>query len=334
MSYLKRDTVTFTSHQELNKIITLLFKDYYSRSKLELPFDMELREFAYQPFGKDTYVRHLSFGSEKELLDYITHNIPLHLFFSSAKYQIPSADDMELKGWIGADLQFDIDADEICNPKTISFCPICGKVLTNSKCEEHGIATTFSEITGKCLSKALEQALTIKDILKDDFALDSKIYFSGNRGFHVYVECSGDCALMDSEERKQIVDYISGKCSQKFKGGRENDPGWIGRLAKGIEKTVFDEQVTIDVKRLVRIPGSIHGKSGLIVKKVESNNFSFDSSLCPFAGSAIFFPLITGEFQLLDSKVKMIRGDPIKLDVCLAIYAHLKGLGEVKLYVR
>ncbi|BDC19753.1 DNA primase small subunit PriS [Acidianus sp. HS-5] len=320
--------------QELNKIILMLFKSYYDKAELELPEDVELREFALQPFGKDTYVRHLSFSSALELKNFLLENVPLHLFYSTAKYQIPSAKEMDEKGWMGADLQFDIDADELCEVRKINFCPVCGAEVEGEKCPKDNAETIeFVEISTECINKALENTLIIRDILKEDFGLTPELYFSGNRGFHVYVKCSGDCALLDSDDRKEIVDYIKGIGVPKYSSALSTDPGWAGRKARGIQGTVVDEEVTIDVKRLFRIPNSIHGKSGLLVRKIEGN-FEFSESLSPFSGYVTFLPYISGKFQILGETLELSRGIPIKLTASLGVYAHLKGLGEVKLYVR
>ncbi|ARM77160.1 DNA primase small subunit PriS [Acidianus manzaensis] len=325
----------FTLLLELNKIISILFKEYYEKANLELPPDIELREFAYQPINKNTYVRHLSFTSDIELKTFLRNNIPLHLFYSSARYQIPSAKEMEEKGWMGADLQFDIDADEICQTRKFNFCPRCGSIVDGEKCPRDGVDTIeYQEITPECIEKAYQNTLIIYDILKNDFGLSPTLYFSGNRGFHVYVTCFGECALLSSEDRKKIIDYIQGIGVPNYQGTSIEDPGWPGRYARGITKTILDEQVTIDTKRLVRIPGSLHGKSGLIVRKISTEKFELIKDLSPFSGSVIFSPYISGEFRLIDEKIKFDKGIPIKMDASLGIYAYLKGLGEVKLYVR
>ncbi|AWR97668.1 DNA primase small subunit PriS [Acidianus sulfidivorans JP7] len=325
----------FTLLPELNKILLMLFKDYYEKATLQLPSDMELREFAYQPLNKSTYVRHLSFNSEIELKEFLRNNVPLHLFYSSARYQIPSAKEMEEKGWMGADLQFDIDADEICQTEKFNFCPVCGSKVDGEKCPRDNVDTIeYQEITQECIDKAYQNTLIIYDILKEDFGFNPSIYFSGNRGFHVYVVCYGECALMSSSDRKKIIDYIQGVGLPKYENTSIEDPGWPGRVARGITKTILDEQVTIDVKRLVRIPYSLHGKSGLIVKEVSTEKFEFSKDLSPFNGSVIFLPYISGEFKIIDEKVRFDKGIPIKLDASIGIYAFLKGLGEVKLYVR
>lgn len=330
-------TGTFILHQGQNNLIKALFRHYYSNSKLDLPNDMELREFALQPFGLDTYIRHLSFHSEEELRQYITNvNVPLHLFYSSARYQLPNAKNMEEKGWMGSDLLFDIDSDHICSLRSIRFCPICGNQVSGEKCDRDNVeALEYIEMTNECISKGLEEARKLVEILENDFGLKPKVYFSGNRGFHVQVDCYGDCALLDSDDRKEIVDYITGYGVPNYPNADSNSPGWVGRKNRGIKGVMIDEQVTIDTKRLVRIPNSLHGKSGLIVKELDSlDNFSLDESLSPFDGYVAFLPYLNIETEALGRRIKLNRGTPIRIEASIGVYLHLKNLGEVKAYVR
>ncbi|WP_338601884.1 DNA primase small subunit PriS [Sulfolobus tengchongensis] len=328
---------TFTLHQGQSNLIKNFFRQYYSNANLELPKDMELREFALQPFGSDTYIRHLSFVSIDELKNYIVNvNIPLHLFYSSARYQLPAAKNMDEKGWMGSDLLFDIDADHICQLRSIRFCPICGSEVSSEKCERDGSeAIEYTEMTNECINRGLDEARKLVDIIENDFGLKPKVYFSGNRGFHVQVDCFGDCALLDSDERKEIVEYVMGVGVPEYPAGDDTAPGWVGRRNRGIKGVEVDEQVTIDTKRLIRIPNSIHGKSGLIVKELNSiDDFKLNESLSPFKGFTVFLPYITIETEALDRRIKLYRNVPIKIEASIGVYLHLKGLGEVKAYVR
>lgn len=323
----------FTLPRGPSKIVRGLLKEYYERAQLMLPFDVELREFAYQPLDGGSYVRHISLQNEAEVRQMATREIPGHLFYSSAKYQRPAARDMEEKGWMGSDLQFDIDADHLCQVRRIVFCPICGEEVTGDRCPRDGTESMeYVEITQDCLEKALEQATTLTDILKDDFGLIPRLFFSGNRGFHVLVECSGECALMDSEDRREVVKYVTGDGVPDYRGSLQ-DPGWPGRQARGVKGVQVDEQVTVDVRRLVRIPGSVHGKSSLLVKEV-TGEFRLDQGLSPFTGSAIVLPYLSGEFLLIDRTFRLERGVPLKLDASYGMFAWAKGLGEVTFYVR
>ena len=87
------------------------------------------------------------------------------------------------------------------------------------------------------LGEAAYQIMELSGILKDKFALkDLTMVFSGSRGYHIHVR--DDCIQsLNRYERSQIVDYV---------------------IARGIE---IDAPVTCDMSRLIRLPGSIHGKT-------------------------------------------------------------------------
>ncbi|TRM85623.1 hypothetical protein DJ521_07500, partial [Sulfolobus sp. E3] len=116
-----------------------------------------------------------------------------------ARYQLPSAKNMDEKGWMGSDLLFDIDADHLCNLRRVKFCPVCGNLVEGDRCERDNVeALEYVEMTNECISRGLEEARRLVNVLENDFSFKPKVYFSGNRGFHVHVECYDDCALLDS----------------------------------------------------------------------------------------------------------------------------------------
>jgi DNA primase small subunit len=139
-----------------------------------------------------------------KLRAFLIEQKPLHVYFSVAKYKDPGNIIMAEKGWIGADLIFDIDYDALKEPT---------------------------------LGEAAYQVEVLSGILKDKFALkDLTMAFSGSRGYHIHVR--DDCIQsLDRNERGQIAEYV---------------------MAKGIE---IDAPVTCDLSRLIRLPGSIHGKT-------------------------------------------------------------------------
>ena len=294
---------------------------------------MELREFAVQPFDSESYIRHLAFNSEAELRQFLLEKVPLQVYFSAGKYQTPSAKDMESMGWMGSDLMFDLDAEEFCEVRERFFCPIGGEELESKTCLSHNAeAITYSEVSLDCLKTVLRKAQDLVKILREDFGLEGSIIFSGNRGFHVNVDCYGDCALLDPEDRKQIVEYLT---DPKVEAGSPEDPGWPGRLAKGIEPLKLDAQVTIDVHRLRRIPGSLNGKSGLPVMRVSSES-DLEGLLykSPFKGKGVVKPLISGDIVIYDREVRLEKDVEKVLEGPVAVYLALKGLGRLKAYVK
>lgn len=189
--------------------------------------------------------------------------------------------------------------------RKFNFCPICG-VPVEGVCSHHGQAVEFLEINEVCLKVALNHTFRLIDVLKDDLGMPGRAYFSGNRGFHVHVECKGECGRLGSNERREVVSYIT---------------------SKGV---VLDQQVTIDVRRLTRIPGSLHGKSGLLVKEVKSESeFTYDTQLSPFTGITIFVPNVDIEVRVLDRDIKLRKGTPTKVETAVGVHMSLKGLGRI-----
>lgn len=275
-----------------------LYKMYYSlRPGLREPRDIERREFAFQYFGSDTYHRHLSFSSMSEVLDHMIENPPRQAYYSVALYELPEAKSMEEKGWIGSDLFFDIDVDHL---------PECDGVLPNTE----------------CLLKGLEMAYRVVDMAKRDFGAEAGyVYFTGHRGFHIVVECS-ECFTLGREERREIAQYIAAQGLdfniifplEPPKGYQpalpsEEEPGWRGWIAKqlgggatgslkslgkdwidqlydAVRKTAveIDHQVTQDPSRLLRIEGSLNGKTSLLVVGVSRDWRPDYRYLSPFKG--------------------------------------------------
>ncbi len=311
------------------------FRTYYANHELLLPDRFGRREYAFVLFGGKGMIRHLGFDKKQQFMGYIRDRVPQHIYYSSAYYQQPGAPTMQEKGWMGAELIFDLDSDHLPNADKMSF--------------EESLLVVKKEF------KKL-----VEDFLIDDFGFDLKyieLFFSGGRGYHCHVKDPMVFDL-DSNERREIVDYITardlidsailrehvvergafrGRTFASVKSLRMPSPdekGWPGRISRGIieilvdiknsddpleklaeygvkpqdaeelskylsderfdrikeglldqSKTMrkfflnralrksavslsageTDEPVTCDVKRLIRLPGSLHGKTGLRV---------------------------------------------------------------------
>ena len=57
--------------------------------------------------------RHIKFSSRKEVSNYLSRVSPAHCYHSVAYYSEPNKSIMIDKEWLGADLNFDLDADHL-----------------------------------------------------------------------------------------------------------------------------------------------------------------------------------------------------------------------------
>jgi len=93
------------------RIIQERFSRYYSGASLTVE-NMPMREFAFMFYNREGMARHLAFNPVT-LKKFVLKHVPAHTYYPSALYQKPDAKTMEEKGWTGAELIFDLDADNI-----------------------------------------------------------------------------------------------------------------------------------------------------------------------------------------------------------------------------
>lgn len=373
------------------------FFTYYLKPNIEFPDRFDRREYAF--IIDDVMHRHISFSSKDSLLSYLKINVPMHCYYSSAYYKEPSAESMQDKKWMGAELIFDLDADHLPH-------------VTNLSYEE-------------ALDEVKKELKKLLSFLIEDFGFREKeisIYFSGGRGYHCHV-INKEILTLTSKERREIVDYIMARGIdidevvkerkiEKRMGGKiyfdktyeifPQQGGWKGRIAReiirflkrikemerenaiemlmqfeGIGKKLAeeiydklsderlrrieegridqgkafkkianslairlsvtlqsgaDEPVTADIKRLIRLPGSLHGKTGLMVKKINIDELDEFNPL----NDAIVFGDDLVEIKILKPfKIKMMENEynlkkgSVKVPEYLAVFLVGRGIGIV-----
>lgn len=167
----------------------------------------------------------MSFQSLLDLKKFLADNPPRHVYYSSARYREPANPIMDEKKWLGSDLVFDIDANEIRECIEIKgaiqlrFCNKCGYTTTESEARICPYCSSelkkFDHISFKCINMAKDHIVKLLDILREDFGFkDIVIAFSGHRGFHMVVELNEDYRYLSSDERREIVSYI--KLSEQY----------------------------------------------------------------------------------------------------------------------
>jgi len=177
--------------EETKRFVKSKFEEYYRRAKLKVPKDFGMREWGFVLFDgyfpeKLVMRRHKSFASKEDLVNYLRENAPAHAYYSSALYKY-SAADMANKGWLGADLIFDLDADHI---------------VSEAEFQRY----SYEEM----LELVKLETLKLIDFLNDDFGFedeDIKLVFSGSRGYHIHIKTE-EVRGLGSRERREIVDYV------------------------------------------------------------------------------------------------------------------------------
>ena len=196
------------------------YKGYYFRKadSIGFPDEIRSREFGYIPFGGGM-VRHLSFKSAGDATAEILRQSPSSVYCSNARYESPTLP-MESKGWLGAELIFDIDATDIPTPCKKShdfwYCEKChasGRLPKPPACPKcKGQTADFHGTCSVCLAASKEHTLRVVDFLLKDFGVSSKdvsAYFSGNRGYHLQVY-DARFEQLDQQGRAEIADYVMG----------------------------------------------------------------------------------------------------------------------------
>ncbi|HJX23522.1 MAG TPA: DNA primase small subunit PriS [Candidatus Bathyarchaeia archaeon] len=243
------------------EVIRRQFSQFYEKNnhKITYPSHLESREFGFLLFKEGYMVRHKSFRDYLALRDFIRATSPSDVYYSTAYYKRPEYE-MEKKGWMGADLCFDIDADHLETP--------CKQSHDSWKCVQCGTAGFGNppEICPACHAKRFEannwfckdclkasklETLRLLAVLREDFGFqtsDLDVCFSGHRGFHVHVEDKRVIGL-DQSARKEIVDYVMGTgIDLKYYGFPQkeairgnirtrfdsDEPGWRGRAARNV----------------------------------------------------------------------------------------------------
>lgn len=243
------------------------FAEFYKNkaTDIDAPSSIEQREFGFLIFKRNVMVRHKGFSTVETLRSFIRQIVPLHAYYSTAYYELPE-EKMEGKGWLGADLYFDIDADHVpteCGKVhdswTCKNCDFSGKGAAPETCPmcDNRSFNEKSWPCDVCLESAKQEMMKLVDLLTEDFGFSSSevsVSFSGGRGYHVHVENE---AIRDlsSVARKEMVDYITGVGleptfhglgesgvgrSRGLSGPNLGDIGWRGRIARGTHEFLLD----------------------------------------------------------------------------------------------
>ena len=371
----------FSTSKDSLEFLKNRFREYYEKNNIDLPDRFGRREFAFILFEGKGMIRHIGFEKKAQFTNFLKEKSPCHVYYSSAYYKKPNAPTMQEKNWMGAELIFDLDSDHLPDADKLSYSQ-----------QLEAVKEEFFKL--------------VNDFLIEDFGFNEKyisLYFSGGRGYHCHVTDPRIFDL-DSSERREIVDYITGRdlrdslifheqvtgkrrygqrdypSGKSLKMPKPEEPGWKGRISRGIIDIVYeikksndpidklreygvnrsdaekllldlsddridrikegkldqskmirkfflnnalrktavamsagetDEPVTCDVKRLIRLPGSLHGKTGLKVEKISLDDLKEFDPLT----DAVVFSEDTIKIDLKNPFKIKIKGESFNLEL-------------------
>lgn len=335
------------------------FSRYYQSWTLDSPERLQARELGFIPFF-GTMIRHRKVNTLKEMDTFVKTAVPRHLYYSSAYYRRPDEKKMQDKEWLGAELIFDLDADHIQSERKLTY------EETLSLIREHTIRLVEKYLLGDLGFYKSEILLFFSGgrgyhvhVLSDRvYGLTS----DSRREIASYIKGEG----VSMEEFLKVEKYIpvnhggwiQGVASlitghPDLKGMSKQIPtleaslqvyrtGGV-RKQRSVAKSVkelrdanmaeIDEPVTTDVHRLIRYPGSLHGKTGFKVKKVDIDslaNFDPLSECIPevFTGTEDEVELSERLRITLHGVKYDIPKGKTRLPGHVALYAVLSGRGQ------
>ncbi len=104
------------------------------------------------------------------------------------------------------------------------------------------------------LEEAKEDTLKLIEAIREINLTIKYVVFSGHKGFHIHCKMPSLSNIEDAtlSMKKSLVDKLNAKTEELF-----------GHVIP------IDEAVSYDTRRIMRIPGTIHGETGNIVEKVD-----------------------------------------------------------------
>lgn len=257
---------------------------------------LSLREWAFDPKGEGITDRKNKFEDLRDLEDYVKALAPYGAYTSTALYTTPQ----KLQGWIGAELVFDIDAKDLplkrCNHELGKVCPIClddGREVALNLLrllrEEIGFKKTIVVYSGRgfhirVLDKwAMELndkgRAQLLDYLLGNISLNTSIpsptwrviiswlrYYLSKASYETLQAAGIDHYKKIKDESLKIIRAL--KNMEKPKGIGKKQILALLKDNKKLTQKLVDRKVTVDIKRVIRLPSSLHSKVGLKVTLV------------------------------------------------------------------
>jgi DNA primase small subunit len=292
-------------------------------SKKDLPdfilHTLSLREFGFDLDGSGPSHRYNQFLTVEQLADFLRSKAPYGAYSSVALYEHPSL----RKGWLKSELVFDVDAKDLplkrCKCRAGEICEICiddarGVVAQfvetlRSDLGLREVNTVYSgrgfhiRVTDDAVMKleGAERGQLVEYITGSVIPTDITLAFGYSRIFRERAARALDridekkieeaglrralAQKLVAEKEKVVAMMRSGKIGEveRIEGmGPKSFRIFLEMLAK-INSELTDGKVTIDTKRILRLPSSLHsGVSRKCVLVHDIDRFSPDDAIPKF----------------------------------------------------
>ena len=322
--------------------------------------------------GSTTMVRHQSLLDLGDLDDFLHRTAPRHVYFSSARFADPGAGSMDEKGWQSADLVFDLDADHLpgVDPEETSYAEMlaaCKQELLHLLSfldDDFGFEETRVVFSGgrgyhvdyvRAIDLDREGLIgtesnqgTTRRVLRHRGGWGARVHARLVDLAETLREMEETAALERLQELDGIgegrAETILGQLRHNFDAIRAGNveaggPGTrilVDALAEEVieaETAPIDEPVTTDTKRLIRLPGSLHGGSGLMVTpldRAEIDDFRPLEDAIPdrFRGRDIRVTVTEPGTVTFDGDTFSIQEGMQSVEECLGVFLMTRGRAE------
>ncbi|KXB04703.1 hypothetical protein AKJ50_02100 [candidate division MSBL1 archaeon SCGC-AAA382A13] len=280
---------------------------------------LSLREFGFDHEGKGPSDRYNQFMTPDELSDYLCDRYPYAVYCSVALYERPS----ERKKWLKSELAFDIDAKDLpfkrCDCSGGDVCELCledARRVTAEFGETLSSDLGLNNISYVYSGRGFHIRVSDDSVMEMGQASRSQVveYVTGGvvpsdvtlslgysrvfreRAKRTFEELSEEDLVENGlgrssakklmKEKDKAVDLIKKGKFDNIRNFEGIGPKYFKRLMDFLTRLnseYTDGKVTIDKKRILRVPSSLHSTvSRKCVEIKDIHNFSFEKAMPNF----------------------------------------------------
>jgi len=328
------------------------FKEYYRKHKITGPKEINHREFGIGMLENKISIRHKEFNTIQDFNRYLKNEGPYYISYSTSYYRYPSGFPMLEKSWFGSDLVFDIDIPmDVLNSvglnqaKEETFKLIY--LLNDLGIGNNDIKINYSGNRGYHVHVCNEN---LNQLGKDE-RREILNYVTGE-GLNLKYDSNWSrrikTCLVTFFNGAQVEDYKnigftkfqaeslmkkSSYISKRISKGCFNVHGVKDSIQKVIKNICLrsfsnpDKSVTTDLSRLIRVPDTLHGSTGLVTMSL-SNLEAFNPLVDAIGIDSSYVMVdVNASFELNGECFNLHSVNSIQKYI--AVYCLLNGFGEI-----